>query len=172
MPTTFTFQKKSGAPSGTINIVVGPNTFLLDDSSHTTFTTTDPAVARDLVGNPFVQIQGTSASAYSLPPVNTPNVQSGTTYTFATTDAGGVVEFTSATAVTATIPANSAEPFGIGSEIKVHQNGAGQVTFSPAAGVTLRGYSGKTKIAGQYGTVKLRKRATDEWVLEQSGDAA
>jgi hypothetical protein len=172
MPTTFTFQKRSGAPAGTINIVVGGQSFVLDDSTHTTFTTTDPAVARDLGGNPFVQIQGTSASAYSLPPVLTPNVVASTTYTFQLTDAGGVVEFTSATAVTATIPTNAAAPFGIGSEIKVHQYGAGQVTYSPAGGVTLRGLAGKTKISGQYGTTIIRKRATDEWVLEYSGDAA
>ena len=45
------------------------------------------------------------------------------------------------------------------------QLGAGQVTFSPAGGVTIGEYQSKTKLAGQYAGATIVKLATDTWVL-------
>jgi hypothetical protein len=96
--------------------------------------------------------------------------QSGTTYTFALVDAGTVVEATSATAATFTIPTHASIAFAAGTVIEVFQDGAGQVTIAAAGGVTLRSDGAKVKTAGQYATIGLRQRVTDEWAL--SGDLA
>lgn len=83
-------------------------------------------------------------------------------------DAGKVVEMNVAGANTLTVPPNSSVAFPVGTVIEAHQYGAGQVTLTAGAGVTLRSNGAKLKIGGQYGSASLRKRATDEWVV--SGD--
>jgi hypothetical protein len=88
-------------------------------------------------------------------------------YTLAVSDAGGVVEMDSASPLTATVPTNATVSIPVDSVLYIHQYGAGQVTVTPAAGVTIRTSSSYTTRA-QYSTAMLRKRATDEWVL--SGD--
>jgi hypothetical protein len=94
------------------------------------------------------------------------STQAGTTYTLALTDTETTVEFTSASAVTVTVPPNSTAAFDVGSSIELYQYGAGQVTVAPGAGVTIRSPLGRLKLASQYAACALRKRATDEWVLE------
>jgi hypothetical protein len=94
----------------------------------------------------------------------------GTTYTFVRLDEGKTIEFTNGGAITATVPPNSSVPFSIGAVLKVLQYGAGQVTLAPGAGVTIRSPAGKLKTAAQYAEATLRKRGTDEWMLE--GDIA
>ena len=89
-------------------------------------------------------------------------------YTLALTDAAAVVEGTSATAQTFTVPPNSSVAFPVGTVVEVFQYGAGQITIAAGAGVTLRSDGGKAKTAAQYATVGLRQRAANEWVL--SGD--
>jgi hypothetical protein len=94
----------------------------------------------------------------ALWPVTT---QSGTTYTFVLADANSTVESTSASATAFTIPANATVAFNVGTEIECIQQGAGLLTISPAAGVTLHGTALVTTT--QYQRVKLRKIATNEW---------
>lgn len=91
-------------------------------------------------------------------------------YTLVLSDAGKVVELNNAAALNLTIPLNSSVAFPIGTVIELWQQGAGQVTIVPTAGVTLRSPGGLTKLYGQYSGGTLRKRATDEWVLQ--GDLA
>lgn len=98
------------------------------------------------------------------------NNQTGTTYTLALADAGKVIELNNAAAITLTIPTNATAAFPIGTVIELWQQGAGQVTVAPAGGVTVRSPGGLTKLYGQYSGGTLRKRATDEWVLQ--GDLA
>lgn len=83
--------------------------------------------------------------------LGTVSAQSGTTYTFAATDCGTTVHFTSASAVTATLP-NS---LPVGCNIAEVQDGAGQVTNSPASGATLHSAHSYTKTYGQYAGVGL-----------------
>ena len=92
------------------------------------------------------------------------NAQTGTTYTFALTDFDKMVTFTNAAAITVTVPPYSTVALPIGSRITCYQGGAGQVTFAPGAGVTLRSSPG-LKIGYQYGVAELMKLATDEWVV-------
>jgi hypothetical protein len=92
--------------------------------------------------------------------------QPNTTYTLALVDAGSVIEMSSASAVSLTIPNDSAVNFPIGTTIEIFQFGAGQVTTLAASGVTLRSPFGKIVTAGQYASVTLRKRAANDWCLE------
>lgn len=93
------------------------------------------------------------------------NTQSGTSYTFALTDMGGIVEATNAAAVTFTVPANATTAFPINSRIDITQIGAGQITIAAAGGVTIRSSGSKLKLTGQYSGASLYKRGTNEWVL-------
>lgn len=90
----------------------------------------------------------------------------GTTYTAALIDRGTIVEFTSATAVTYTIPANATVAFPVGCYLHIRQNDVGQVTITPAGGVTLRSPTLTYTTRTQWSRVSLWKRSTNEWVLE------
>lgn len=90
------------------------------------------------------------------------NDQTGTTYTLVLTDDNSVVRASNASAITLTVPPNSSVAFPIGSIVQVRQVGAGQVTLSPGAGVTLN--TAETLISRKQGsTVGLMKVGTDEW---------
>lgn len=86
-------------------------------------------------------------------------------HTLTLTDSGKVVEMNVATVNNLTIPPNGSVAFPIGTIIEIAQLGAGQTTIVPGSGVTIRSPGGKLKIAGQYSSASLRKRATNEWVL-------
>ncbi len=75
------------------------------------------------------------------------------------------VDYTSATAVTVGVPANSGLQFPVGVTIELCQLGAGQVTVAPLGVVVVRSAGGAMKLRTQYSTASLRKIATDEWVL-------
>ena len=100
------------------------------------------------------------------------NQQSGASYTLALTDAENAVAMSSASANTLTVPANATVAFPVGTQILVHQEGAGQTTIAAAGGVSIRRYSSSSPtvytLAGQFALARLVKRATNEWVL--SGD--
>ncbi len=91
-------------------------------------------------------------------------------YTLVLGDAGTCVEMNVGSANNLTIPPNSSVAFPVDTVLEIFQLGAGQTTIAAGAGVTRRSDGAKVKIAGQYGTVSLRQRAIDEWVL--SGDLA
>lgn len=94
------------------------------------------------------------------------NAQTGTTYTFVLGDEGDLVTFNNASAITVTVPPNSSVPFQTGKAVlNCAQLGAGQVTFAPGAGVTIRSAGSKLKLSGQYSAGALAKIATDEWLL-------
>ena len=97
-----------------------------------------------------------------------PNLQTGTTYTLALSDYtdGLIVEMSNAAANTVVIPLNSVVPFPIGATLPITQIGAGQTKVVADVGVTLRNAHATAKIAAQWGSVAIRQRDTDEWVLE------
>jgi hypothetical protein len=96
--------------------------------------------------------------------------QSGTTYTLVLADAGTAVEFTSASAITLTVPPNSSVAFPVGTVIELLQYGTGTLTVAAAGGVAIRSANNLLSARTQYSTLSLRKRATNEWVL--AGDLA
>lgn len=91
-------------------------------------------------------------------------VVTGTTHTFRLGDLNYLVDFTSGSAVTATIPPDSSVQFAVGSTIHYCQGGAGQVTVAAGSGVTLRTRPG-AKTAGQYAMCSIWKRDVNEWVV-------
>lgn len=99
-----------------------------------------------------------------------PTTQAGTAYTAALGDAGGYIQFTNAAAIAFTIPPNSTVAFAIGTVITAEQNGAGVVTLTAGAGVTLRSRGTLVATAGQYAVAQVKKVATDIWTI--IGDVA
>lgn len=95
----------------------------------------------------------------------TTNNQTNTTYTLVLSDAGTVVELNNVAAITLTVPPNSSAAFTAGDVIELWQQGTGQVTVAPGAGVTIRSSGAKLKLSGQYSGAALRYRGADEWVL-------
>ncbi len=91
------------------------------------------------------------------------NTQTGTSYTLAVGDVGKLVNCTNVSPITVTIPAST---FAFGDQINImHYSRAGQVTFAPAVGVTMRSSGSKTKTFGQYAVATLIAVNTNEWVL-------
>lgn len=92
------------------------------------------------------------------------NAQTGTTYTIAASDAGKLVTLSNSSAVTVTVPTNASVAISTGTVINLQQIGTGQVTFSPAGGVTVT-YTNGLKLRAQYSAATLVKTATDSWTL-------
>jgi hypothetical protein len=93
------------------------------------------------------------------------NAQTGTTYTTVLADDGKLVTCDNAASIALTIPPNGTVAYGIGTQINVMQLGAGQVTITAGAGVTLRSAGSKLKTNGQYAVATCCKIATDTWVV-------
>lgn len=93
------------------------------------------------------------------------NAQTGTTYTTVLGDDGKLVTCDNASAIALTIPPNSSVAYGIGTQINIMQLGAGQVTITAGAGVTLRSAGSKLKTNAQYAVATCCKIASDIWVV-------
>jgi hypothetical protein len=93
--------------------------------------------------------------------------QAGTAYTFVLTDRGTMVESTSASATTFTVPTNATTAFDIGAMVCFREYGTGTLTIAAASGVTIDTPSSLI-IRARYASGCVHKRATNEWVL--SGD--
>lgn len=92
------------------------------------------------------------------------NEQTGTTYSLVLTDAGKHVGLSNAAAITLTVPTNASVAFPVGTTILLEQVGAGQVTITPAGGVTIHSAGGKLKTSAQYAVASLVKRDTNTWL--------
>lgn len=108
-----------------------------------------------------VQQAALDAKSNSL---TTINAQTSPTYTLALTDNDALITFSSASAVSLTVPNNSTVAFPIGSHVKFAQMGTGQITVLADAGVAVFGDPG-LKIASQYGAAELYKTAINTWLL-------
>jgi hypothetical protein len=90
----------------------------------------------------------------------------GTTHTFALTNEGAIVASQSGSATTFTIPLNSSVAFATNTIIGVEQHGAGALSITATAGVTLNGTDGATEtITAQWGAAAIRKTDTNAWVI-------
>lgn len=99
--------------------------------------------------------------------------ESGTARTVtASTDAYGLLKFTSSSAVTVTVPNDSGEGanWPVGSYVDLIQYGTGQLTVAGASGVTVNATEGYKKSRVQFSTMTLIKVAANEWIL--TGDTA
>lgn len=93
-------------------------------------------------------------------------------YTLVAADAGVTVTVTDASASALTVPPNSAVAFPIGTVVEVIQLGAGAVTLTAGAGVTLSQPAADTLVLTQYATARLLKVATNTWIASGNLTAA
>jgi hypothetical protein len=98
-----------------------------------------------------------------VPSLTTINQQAAA-YTTVLTDRDKLVEVSSATAVTVTIPTNSTVAYPVGTSIDILQTGVGQVTIAGAGGVTVNSTPG-LKLRTQWSSATLFKRAENTWVV-------
>jgi C4-dicarboxylate-specific signal transduction histidine kinase len=93
------------------------------------------------------------------------NAQTGTTYTTVLADDGKLITCSNASAIALTIPPNSSVAYGIGTQINIAQLGAGQVTITAGAGVTLNSSGTKLKTKDQYAVATCVKTDTNTWFV-------
>ena len=93
------------------------------------------------------------------------NAQTGTTYSVVLSDDGKLLTCDNAASIALTIVPNSSVAFGIGTQINIMQLGAGTVTITAGAGVTLRSAGSKLKTDAQYAVATCLKIASDTWVV-------
>jgi hypothetical protein len=117
-----------------------------------------PSVSADIATKGYVDTATAGLAANTL----SVNAQTAS-YTLALTDAGKFVTVANASACTLTVPPNSSVAFPVGTFIEGAQLGAGQLTLTPGAGVTINAVPG-LKLAAQYGAFGLVKLATDTWL--------
>jgi len=86
---------------------------------------------------------------------------SGATYTLSDADKNRVGRFTSASSVTVTVPTGLSTDFSC----ILLQLGAGQITVSPAGGVTRRAALSATKTAYQYAAASVFYIGNNEFLL-------
>ena len=84
-------------------------------------------------------------------------------YTLVLADDGKIVEMGVASGNTLTVPPNASVAFPIGTQIVILQTGAGQVTLTQGAGVTINATPG-LKLRTTWSSATLIKRATNIWV--------
>ena len=120
----------------------------------------------------LTSVQTFTNKTLTSPEINNPtttgtiNAQSAsvTAYTIALSDRDELVELSSASATTVTVPADSTTNFPIGSNVSLLQTGTGQVTVAGAVGVTVNSNPG-LKLSGQWAAASLIKRAANTWIL-------
>ncbi len=96
----------------------------------------------------------------SITPIN----QKTASYTTVLTDRDSLIEISSATATTLTIPTDASVAYPVGTSFDILQTGAGQVTIAGAAGVTVNATPG-LKLRTQWSSATLFKRAANTWVV-------
>jgi hypothetical protein len=85
-------------------------------------------------------------------------------------DVEGYVRLTGAAPISFVIPPDSDVDFPDNAIIEGEQAGAGPVTITPGAGVTIRSRDDAFTTAGQYSPFAIRKVGPNEWTL--AGDVA
>ena len=131
-----------------------------------TFTGTVGGVTKAMVGLSDVDNVST-ATIYSNQYVTV----SGTTRVInSSTDKFNVLEFTSSSPITVTIP-NDTQDSGwpVGSSVEVRQAGSGQITISKDAAVTYNAPDAQYKTRVQWSSLFLEKRAANTWLV--TGDS-
>lgn len=88
-----------------------------------------------------------------------------TSYTLQSGDEGQILEFDNTSATTITIPNDSTFNFGTGTQIDIMQVSTGEITISPASGVTLNASDDGFKIRAQWSAAAVIKRSSNTWVL-------
>jgi hypothetical protein len=92
-------------------------------------------------------------------------VDATTSHTLAMTDAAKVLEMTNAGASVVVIPPSSSVAFPDGSFVNITRKGAGAVSVTTGAGVTLLSKSSGRILSGQYSMATVYKSSDNSWIL-------
>lgn len=156
-------HENSASTATTISVASGPIAVSDGDYFECFFQTSDTSVGLEADRTAFsievVEVEGG---------VNIANVQNDGTEArmLGLADINAHLVFSSAAAVTVTVPANAGVAFPIGATVDIEQAGAGHVSLTGEAGVTLNRPAGRAAAtASQHAVVRLRKVALDTWTL-------
>lgn len=105
-----------------------------------------------------------SASSTYATQITQITTSASSTYTLSLADNNDLLEFTSSSAITVSIPTEAVANFPIGSSLSILQAGTGQITVSPASGVTLNGTPG-FKSRARWSLITLIKRGSNSWLI-------
>lgn len=94
-------------------------------------------------------------------PSATVEAVSGTSYELSSADNGKVLNFTSGSAVTVSVP----DGLGAGFNVALVQSGAGVVTLDIFGGVTVNSIGGAVAISDRYGVASLVAVAADSFIF-------
>jgi len=98
-------------------------------------------------------------------PSRTPIVQKTASYSLSQlTHRDSMIEVSSTSGTTITIPAEASVNYPVGTTIDILQTNTGQVTIAGAAGVTVNATPG-LKLRTRWSSATLMKRAADTWVV-------
>ena len=87
-----------------------------------------------------------------------------TAYTLVLADAGCLLVFTAATAVTVAVPLNATVAFGTSDSIVLLQYGVGQVTVAPVGPNTVSSTNSYLTTRGQFAQIGLTQPYADAWI--------
>jgi hypothetical protein len=143
------------------SIVSGSATLTLPSSTGTIVTASDVSTT---LGSYLTTSSAVSTYAPLIVTTATPTFSSNN-YTLVLGDAHKILlASNAATTGTVTVPLNSSVAYPTGTTITITQTGSGQLTLTPAGGVTINSFQSQLKFAGQYASVQLIKTSTDTWL--------
>lgn len=142
------FKGVTDEPTSTVNFSQGS----LDDLA------LDQLTANGIV---FTDGEQTKQGVPSLTPI----ISKTASYTLgALTERDSLIEVSSSSATTVTIPTDATLNFPVGTSLDILQVGSGQVTIAGAGGVTVNATPG-LKLRTQWSSATLFKRAANTWVV-------
>ncbi len=145
------FKGVTDEPTATVNFGQGSLDDLAVNSLSVSYdgVTFQDGTVQDTAGVPSITKFSTLTANYTLDSISKKD---------------GVYEVNSSTPVTITIPTNANLAWPVGASVDFLQVGTGQVTISPASGVTLN-YTPGNKLRTQWSSCTIMKRDTDSWIL-------
>ena len=163
----------AGAPAA-LNTLDELAAALGDDANFATTVTNNLATKAPLASPTFTGTVTVSASGVAFTdgtqtmegvPSRTPIIQKTASYTLsALTERDDLIEMSSSSAMTVTIPTDATLNFPIGTSIDILQTSTGQVTIAGAGGVTVNATPG-LKLRTTWSSCTLFKRAANTWVV-------
>lgn len=135
-----------------------PDTSVFIDTAHESFALAPIEVSTVTFGDGSIQTKAGVPSQTSF-------VYKTESYTLDSLSlADNIIEVSSSSATTITIPLDSSINYPVGTSMDILQTGSGQVTIAATGGVTLNGTPG-FKLRTQWSSATILKRAANTWIV-------